>query len=76
LRFFLIAVIPKDKERLAVAMAVCEIFYHCVLGTFLFSLSSETDAASWICDFQVFKSEVTRFFPTLSFASAMEFGYD
>ena len=34
LRFTLIAVISKDKERPAVAMAVCEIFYHCVLGMF------------------------------------------
>ena len=34
LRFFLIAVISKDKGRVAVAMAVCEIFYHCVLGMF------------------------------------------
>ena len=37
LEVFLIAVISKDKERVAVAMAVCKIFYHCVLGTFSFS---------------------------------------
>ena len=34
LRFTLIAVITKSKERPAIAMAVCELFYHCVLGMF------------------------------------------
>jgi len=63
-RFFLIAVISKDKERLAVAMVVWK-SSTTALRTwyiFLFFLSSETDVASGICVFEVFRSEVTRFF--------------